>query len=80
MKLTATLALAALTIATTPAQAAPNPAAALSPGKAVRAAAPSRKANALSGPATLVAAVLAAAVVVGGVILVADGSDDADSN
>lgn len=80
MKLTSLIAAAAVvTLAGSPALAAPNAAASLSVAKSVRAAAPGKGKSRLAAPGAIVGLVLAAAVVAGGVIIAVD-DDDSDSN
>jgi hypothetical protein len=67
---------AALSIAATPALAAPaNPAASLSVAKSVRASAPSGKSNKLAG-SSIIPAVLALAIVAGGIYIAVDDNND----
>ena len=83
MKLASLFAAAAvLTLAGTPALAAPsaNSAASLSVAKSVRAGTPSKGKSLLAAPGSIVALVLAAAIVAGGVIIAVDDDDDSDSN
>jgi hypothetical protein len=76
---TMTVAIAALSMSATPALAAPaNPAAPLSVAKSVRASAPSGKSNKLAG-SSIVPAVLALAIVAGGVIIAVSDGDKSKS-
>lgn len=79
MKFTSLLAAtASLTMMAAPALAAPtNPAASLSVS---RAATPSAKKSDLAGPGSVVALVLAAAIVAGGIYIAVDDDDNSDSN
>ncbi|MBN8815143.1 MAG: hypothetical protein J0J06_06820 [Sphingomonas sp.] len=73
------VAVAALSMTAAPALAAPaNPAASLSVGKSVRASSPSAKSNKLGGSA-IVPAVLALAIVAGGVIIAVSDNNKAKS-
>lgn len=73
-------AVGALSLAATPALAAPassyNPAASLSVAKSVRAATPSGKKSGLAQPGAIVGLVLAAAVVAGGIFIAVDDNSD----
>ena len=70
---------AALSMIAAPALAAPaNPAASLSVAKSVRASSPNAKSNKLAG-SSIIPAVLALAIVAGGVYLAIDGSNKSKS-
>ncbi|MBW6532026.1 hypothetical protein ACYZX9_04435 [Sphingomonas citri] len=70
----------ALALTATPALAAANPAASLSVAKSARASAVGKGKSELAAPGAIVGLVLAAAVVVAGVIIAVDDGDDSDSN
>lgn len=72
---------AALAMLSGQAMAAPvaNPAASLSVGKSVRAAAPSKKASKFGGSGAIVVGVLAAGALIGGIIAISD-DNNSDSN
>lgn len=72
-------AVAAVSMATAPALAAPNSASSLSVANSARAGSPTTSKDKAAGGGVIVA-VLAAAAVIAGIIIIADGSDDADSN
>ncbi len=60
--------------------AAPNPAASLSVGKSVRAAAPTKRNSKLTHSGAIVVGVLAAGAIVGGIIAVTNDDNNSDSN
>lgn len=80
MRLTSlTAAVAALSMTAAPALAAPaNPAASLSVSKSVRASSPSAKSNKLAG-SSIVPAVLALAIVAGGIYIAVDDNNKSKS-
>jgi hypothetical protein len=76
------LSASALALTAAPAYAAPtaNPAAALSVKSTARAFSTGRNGQKLAGPGAIVGLVLAAAVIAGGIYIVADDDDNSDSN